>query len=80
MSYLHSERLEGIQSLLTIGLKLMLAMGSLVVIVYCGAEGILPDGFSFGDAFVLVCSILSFSVVRPLAQRMAHSRPFGPFA
>lgn len=57
------EPLDLTQTLIGICLKLLLALGTLLVMVYCAAEGVLPDGFSVADAFVVVGIVLSFGFI-----------------
>lgn len=57
------EVLEVFQILISVAWKGILAVGATLVVLYCASEGFLPDGFSLGDAFLLVYVSFGFGVL-----------------
>ena len=63
MKKITKEHLEYAKQLLGVTWTGILTIGGLVVISYCWSEGFLPDGISFGDAFLLGYASFSFVVI-----------------
>ncbi|MFM0414373.1 hypothetical protein [Paraburkholderia aromaticivorans] len=63
MKKITKEHLEYAKQLLGVTWTSILTIGGLVVISYCWSEGFLPDGLSFGDAFLLGYASFSFAVI-----------------
>jgi len=57
------DKLEPVDTALNIGWKLTLAVGTLVLLLYCAAEGVMPDGTSAGGVLLLVFAVLGFGFV-----------------
>ncbi|WAL84977.1 hypothetical protein OYT13_11525 [Pandoraea sp. XJJ-1] len=57
------EVIEAVQILIAVAWKGVLAIGATLVVLYCASEGFLPDGFSLGDAFLLVYVSFGFGVL-----------------
>ena len=58
-----TEQLEYAKQLLGVAWTAVLTVGGLVVVSYCWSEGFLPDGISFGDAFLLAYASFSFTII-----------------
>ncbi|TDQ83483.1 hypothetical protein [Paraburkholderia silvatlantica] len=57
------EQLEYVKAFLGVVWIGILIIGGFVVVSYCWSEGFLPDGISFGDAFLLGYASFSFAVI-----------------
>lgn len=63
LSFPKKESIDALQALLNLGMRALLAVGLLLLVAYFASEGIFPDGFSLGDAFVMLYCAISFSFV-----------------